>query len=251
LNDEDQQSHPWISSDGTELYYTRENRGIWVARRDGPGAEFVTPPEPVFASPFSENGPSLSADGTTLFFGEWTPVRPGGMGESDLYMLRRPERSGPFIEPEINLDAPLSTAGCETTPSISSDWPADGSVIYFARSAPCELDLTDIYRATWHVLPNPPAPAFLRGDANDDGAVNISDPVRTLTTLFAGEPAAGCLAAENSNGDEVVNTADPVYLLNHLFSGGPAPVSPYPECGRSDLPPDEKLGCDRPPASCE
>ena len=81
--------------------------------------------------------------------------------------------------------------------------------------------------------------------------MNISDPVHALNWLFAGGPPTGCAAVANVNGDAAVNIADPTYLLNHLFAGGPAPVCPFPDCGRSDLPSDYALGCETPPASCQ
>lgn len=94
------------------------------------------------------------------------------------------------------------------------------------------------------VTNGPVAPRFVRGDSNDDGAVNLSDAVHTLGWLFAGGPASRCLASANVNHDVVVNVADPVYLLNHLFLGGPEPRAPYPGCGESALAADAELGCE-------
>ncbi|MCA8959374.1 MAG: right-handed parallel beta-helix repeat-containing protein [Planctomycetes bacterium] len=72
--------------------------------------------------------------------------------------------------------------------------------------------------------------SFVRGDGNDDGAVDIGDPVHALSYLFMGEDAS-CLDAHDSNDDGAVDIGDPVYTLGHLFSGGPAPLLPYPDCG--------------------
>ncbi len=101
------------------------------------------------------------------------------------------------------------------------------------------------FETTWtlHVE----GPAFLRGDCNDDGDVNLADAQCTLNWLFAGPPKPGCIAALNTNGDEDVNIGDPVFLLNFLFAGGPAPVAPFPDCGPGTLPADEQLGCVNPP----
>ena len=69
-----------------------------------------------------------------------------------------------------------------------------------------------------------------------------------LDWLFGGEAAAvGCVAALNTNGDDAVNLTDPVALLNSLFAGGPAPVAPFPDCGPGVLPADTTLGCADPP----
>ncbi len=104
-----------------------------------------------------------------------------------------------------------------------------------------EVDFESIW--TLHVE----GPAFLRGDCNDDGEVNLADAQCTLTWLFAGPPKPGCIAALNTNGDEDVNIADPVFLLSFLFAGGPRLSAPYPDCGPGVLPADADLGCVNPP----
>ena len=88
---------------------------------------------------------------------------------------------------------------------------------------------------------------FIRGDANLDGALDISDPTFGLGVLFLGE-STRCLEAMDSNGDEAHDLSDPVYSLNFLFQGGPAPPSPYPGCG-SDTG-SQDLGCEMLPAAC-
>ena len=90
-------------------------------------------------------------------------------------------------------------------------------------------------------------PHFLRGDCNDDGEINIADPVCILNWLFGGNAAVGCKAALNTNGDAVVNITDAVSLLDFLFGGGSAPAAPFPDCGPSLLPAAVELGCASPP----
>ncbi len=78
--------------------------------------------------------------------------------------------------------------------------------------------------------------AFIRGDANDDGKIEISDAVFLLTYLFAHgkEPAcrdaadANDSAAGTSNG---IDIADAIFVLNYLFSRGTPPPEPFPACG--------------------
>ena len=74
-------------------------------------------------------------------------------------------------------------------------------------------------------------PAYVRGDANADGAVDIADPLFILNHLFVGGPAAICPASADVTANTVIDLADPIALLAHLFSGGPPPEAPYPECG--------------------
>ncbi len=84
---------------------------------------------------------------------------------------------------------------------------------------------------------------LLRGDANNDTLVNISDPSYTLNNLFVGGPDHDCQAQADSNGDGRVNISDPSWTLNFLFLGGPSPPEPFPACGRSQDPRDLTLGC--------
>jgi hypothetical protein len=81
---------------------------------------------------------------------------------------------------------------------------------------------------------------FVRGDANEDGVVDVADPVYTLSFLFSSGPGI-CLDAMDANDDGLVNIADAVYKLSFLFSGGPAPPAPYPGMGAD--PTADPLGC--------
>ena len=61
---------------------------------------------------------------------------------------------------------------------------------------------------------------FIRGDANDDGSLNIGDVVWLLNELFvAGSPQTDCPLADDANADGLVNIADAITLLDHLFAG--------------------------------
>ena len=72
---------------------------------------------------------------------------------------------------------------------------------------------------------------FIRGDVNDDGAVNLADSIALLGELFGGDLPGPCPAAKDINSDGSINLADPVRLLGVLFSGSPLPDAPYPDCG--------------------
>ncbi len=100
-------------------------------------------------------------------------------------------------------------------------------------------------------FPAPPGVGpFLRGDSNNDGVHNISDPQYTLNFLFLGGPAPPCAATADANTDGVVNISDPQFSLNFLFLGGPPPEEPSVRCGTSEEPGDVALGCETPPTNC-
>ena len=71
---------------------------------------------------------------------------------------------------------------------------------------------------------------FVRGDVNADSSLNIVDPVLILNHLF-GRKIPPCLDAADSDDNGALEITDAVYLLNSLFLGGPAPAQPFPSCG--------------------
>jgi hypothetical protein len=75
------------------------------------------------------------------------------------------------------------------------------------------------------------------GDFNQDGELNLSDPIATLNHLFVGGASALPPCGDQSvndpanktlldaNGDASINLSDPIFVLNFLFSGGPLPAN--------------------------
>jgi len=85
---------------------------------------------------------------------------------------------------------------------------------------------------------------FIRGDANYNGIVDISDAIHILAILFRVGGDFLCPNAADANDDNVTDMSDAVYLLSYLFLGTLAPPVPYPEAGydrNSTLP--ENSGC--------
>jgi hypothetical protein len=68
---------------------------------------------------------------------------------------------------------------------------------------------------------------FIRGDANLDTFIDLSDAVRVLLHLYVGHPLL-CEDAGDSNDDEVVDLQDVFALLGFLFQSAPPPPAPFP-----------------------
>jgi ELWxxDGT repeat protein len=100
-------------------------------------------------------------------------------------------------------------------------------------------------REVWVLSLSGVLPLFVRGDANTDGALSVSDPVATLAVLFASLEAPDCLDALDSDDNGKVDLTDAVYELEYLFLGGPEPPGPFPDCGYDPSPDD--LSCEAPP----
>lgn len=122
---------PNISADGLTLYFDSQRPGglggwdIWVTTRetiDDNWSEPVPLPEPV-NSPYADAGPSISADGSVLYFAS---DRPRGYGSFDIYVTRRETTEGSW-EALANLGPFVNSWAYENHPSIS----ADGLTLYF------------------------------------------------------------------------------------------------------------------------
>ncbi len=61
-----------------------------------------------------------------------------------------------------------------------------------------------------------------------------------LSYQFGGG-SADCLDALDANDDGSIDISDPVYLLTFLFSGGAEPPAPFPACGED--PTADALDC--------
>lgn len=85
---------------------------------------------------------------------------------------------------------------------------------------------------------------FVRGDANVDGRVDISDALCTLTYLFLGAgPCASprCADALDADDDGRAAINDAIYLLSFLFRSGARPPAPFSVPG--DDPTRDELDC--------
>jgi hypothetical protein len=91
-------------------------------------------------------------------------------------------------------------------------------------------------------LPRDPTapPRFIRGDANGDGPIDLSDAISTLLFLFAGG-AVACADAADANDDGALDISDPIDVLFYLFAGGGQPAAPFPDPGID--PTADGLGC--------
>jgi len=83
---------------------------------------------------------------------------------------------------------------------------------------------------------------FLRGDANADGQVDISDAVRTLIYLFVEPLALPCGDAADTDDNGTLELTDAVALLDVIFRGQPPLPAPAERCG-VDPTDDDQLPC--------
>jgi len=83
---------------------------------------------------------------------------------------------------------------------------------------------------------------FIRGDANGDARVDLSDGVALLQITLGGDPS-GCADAYDYNDDGQVNFADAISALHGAFGNGPLPPAPgHIDCGGD--PTEDNLDCE-------
>ncbi len=88
---------------------------------------------------FNEQGPNLSNDGLSLYFGS---DRPGGMGGFDIWVARRACADCPWESPE-NVGGVVNSIAAETGPGLS----IDGHLLFFRSTREGGQGLGDIYVA--------------------------------------------------------------------------------------------------------
>ncbi len=140
--------YPAISNDGRTLYFSSDrpdgygDHDLWVTIRPStsdPWAEAINL-GPTINSPEDDYGPSISADGLTLFFNS---DRPGGFGENDLWVTRR---TTPYEDwgPPVNLGPVVNNPANEFRPVISYD----GLSLYFSSDRAGGEGTEDLYVTT-------------------------------------------------------------------------------------------------------
>ncbi len=83
---------------------------------------------------------------------------------------------------------------------------------------------------------------FRRGDANNDGRVNISDPIAVTRHIFLDHVQLSCPDSADINDDGRVLPDDVIVLLKWLFQSGAPPAEPLEACGFD--PTDDALTCE-------
>lgn len=86
-------------------------------------------------------------------------------------------------------------------------------------------------------------PVFLRGDANADGSLNISDAIFVIQVTYRGVTDVACRASGDANDDGRVDNSDIVTILQYLFLARPLTLPPpSSRCGLDPTPDD--LSCE-------
>ena len=172
LNSEFHESSPTFTADGNTMYFTRSNitkrakendQNLKIYRTKKKDGKWQEPEELNFNSDlYSSAHPALNVDETKLYF---SSDRPGGFGQSDLYVAQISE-DGTIGAPE-NLGSKINTPGKETFPFISDD-----NEMYFSSDGHFGLGGMDIF--------------YIK--ITDDGfgnLLNVGEPINSYADDFA------------------------------------------------------------------
>jgi Tol biopolymer transport system component len=227
---------PSISADGLELYFADGAHGntgpyrsgghggsdLWVSRRVTTSDPWAEPVNlgPIVNSWASDSDPEISADGLMLFFHSDCP---GGYGDTDLWVTKRPTKDSPWAEP-VNLGPTINTGIYDGDPDIS----ADGLTLFFCNYGRADTyggaDLYVTRRATTSDLWEEPVNLgpIVNSSAHD------SDPTISpdgSTLYFASNRPGGSgdwniwqapiIPIVDLNGDGIVDASDMCIIVDH------------------------------------
>ncbi len=193
-----------ISPDGLVLYFHRH------PFPDGPGDIYMsTRPTindawgesvnlgPTVNSSYDDRYPCISPNGLLLFF---PSDRPGGFGESDLYVTRRATIDDDWGIP-VNLGPAINTSANDCFVAILPD----GSTLFFASNRPGGVGGRDLWQT----------PILPVVDFNGDAIVDSAD--MCIMVDHWGEYYPLCDIGPTPLGDGIVNVEDLKVLAEHLF----------------------------------
>jgi len=198
-------AEPSISGDELSLYFhSMRDDGygitdIYVTTRASKDDEWETPVNlgSTINSSDWDWAPEVQIDGLSLIFGS---DRPGGFGDYDIYVSKRPTKDNPWGEP-FNLGSAVNTSDQEARPSIS----ADGRVLYFYSNRSGGIGGYDL----WQVSIEPIV------DLNSDGIVDAEDLCIVVDNW--GTDNQLCDVGPMPWGDGVVDVEDLIVIAEHLF----------------------------------
>ncbi len=194
--------------------------------------EFIGPGSEAQSGPVGPAG-DFNADGLADFLiASPGPVDPPGA----VYIILGARNLPPQLELAkvrgrgLRIDGVVPFGGTQVPLREAGDLDGDGaSDIAFSERGIGSPE--DILGRVHVVFGLPQDAAFIRGDANYDEQVNLSDAVFILGHLFLGRASPACEDAADTDDSGKINITDAIGLLEHLFRGGPPPPPPYPASG--------------------
>jgi len=217
---------PSISADGLSLFFCSSDGhhlDLWVTTRVTTDEPWSTPVNlgPTVNSSTDDSGPSISADGLTLYFNS----RRASGSDHDLYVTTRATKEDDWVTP-VNLGTTVNSSVSDGPPSIS----ADGQLLFFSFDRPGGVDGLDLWVTTrptvgepWEIPLNPGAPlntAYAEGSpciSSDGLSLYFCDFIDPRPGGVGGDDIwqAPILPVVDLNGDGIVDAGDMCIMIDH------------------------------------
>ena len=209
INSPSKDIQPTLSVDGLTLFFNSNRPGgsgdndIWASTRETIAGEWGAPVNlgSTVNSPAKDDVGGISSDGLALFF---SSNRPGGWGDSDLWVTTRVALVGEWGAP-VNLGVNVNSSAADSVPAISDD----GSMLCFGSRRQGGSGDRDL----WQV------PIIPLVDLNGDGVVDAVDMCIVVDHWGTDEPL--CDIGPMPWGDGIVDVQDLLVLAEHLFEEFP------------------------------
>ena len=231
VNSEYDDVKPSISADGLTLYFGSNRPGgyggfdLWMSTRANIADDWGKPVNlgETVNSEADEAFCYISPDGLELYFNEFGVPRPGGYGESDIWVARRATGDDPWTEP-VNLGEAINSPYYDSCPYLSPD----GLLLFchgWRPGGPGPEDMWLSTRSSTSEVWNPVAPLPVPINSRyTDGVAGISSDGSTF--YFCSVRAGGSGTVDvwqapimpivDFNGDGVVDDGD-LDILNSFM----------------------------------
>jgi hypothetical protein len=250
LNSSVRDAGPEISSDGLSLYFNSNRAGgfgnydLYVTTRQSVFEPWGPPVNlgPNVNSSADEISASISADGLSLFFSDGdalgTIPRPGGYGESDIWVARRASLTDPWEIP-VNVGPEINLSFAAGAPEISST----GLLLFFSGYRTNAGGTNDLWVAVRDAVDAPWSnPVNLGPSINSDLDADLNPSISADGRMlyFASFRSGGSGNSDlwqvpiepvvDINGDGMVDSADMCLMIenwgqnNPLCDIGPTPL---------------------------
>ena len=221
-------STPSISADGLSLYFSSKRSGgwadLWVTTRATVSDpwDLAVKLRPVVSSSYTDDTPSISADGLTLYFGSFRPG-PGGHGKMDIWRATRQTTDDEWGAP-VNLGPTINSSVLDWSPTIS----ADGLLLVFGSDRPGGSGGEDLWMTRRTTIDDPWSEPVNLGPTINSGRLEASPEIshdgRSL--LFSSNRRDGRVGGVDIwqaevhpvvdlNGDGIVDATDMCIIVDH------------------------------------
>jgi PKD repeat protein len=132
----------------------------------------------------------------------------------------------------------------ETSTAKDPQHTYDAAGLYTVTLVISGYKTVDTAQRTSYIVVGDPRGRFIRGDANGDGLIDISDAIAILGFMFGGGISINCQDAADLDDSGIIDISDPIGILTFLFQEGDAPRAPFPAAGE-DTTADTLAACTR------